>query len=212
MTSRAVGGILAGLLLALCLAACESRTADGSTASETLAVVTGPSDDDSGLVAAQHPQCDQGAQILDYLATGDNGGDPGMDQVFASHVGVPQPQARALADQWIESCDQQLDRQAAAASSSAAEVEARASASTASAAASASRAQHEAAVAAEQQRSCAGIDGQARDGICQSSSAGHVTGDPYYPCSALVVQFTEDGMIDQGSYHDTNADHPGCFS
>ena len=32
-----------------------------------------------------------------------------------------------------------------------------------------------------------------------------------FPCSALVVHFTEDGTIDEGSYHDVNADHPDCF-
>jgi hypothetical protein len=64
---------------------------------------------------------------------------------------------------------------------------------------------------AEQQRSCAAIHGRAHDGICQSSSAEHVTGDPYFPCSAPVVQFTEDRTIDEGSYHDMNTDHPGCF-
>lgn len=209
MTLRSFGGILGGLVLAIGLAGCSSPAA-GSDAATTAALPT--PDAPAVLVPAQYPQCDQGPRIMDYLATGDNGGDPGMDQVFASYVGAPLPQARALADQWIEACDQQYAQQDAAAASSAAQARVQASASAASAAASASRVQQAAAVAAEQQRSCASIGGHARDGICQSSSAGHVTGDPYYPCSALVVRFTDDGTIDQGSLHDVNADHPGCFS
>src|SRR5688572_3955019 len=135
MTPRAAGGILAGLTLVACLTGCNAQRAGSSVA----IVATSPTADAAGLVVAQYPQCDVGAKILDYLATGDNGGDPSLDQVFASHVGVPVPQARALADQYIESCDQQAAQQEAAASSSAAEAAARASASAASAAASASQ-------------------------------------------------------------------------
>jgi hypothetical protein len=212
MTSRAVGGIFAGLILVAGLAGCDSRTADASTASETFAVVTDPSADDSGLVTAHHGQCDVGTKILNYLATGDNGGDPGMDQVFASYVGVSAPQARALADKWITACDQQAAQQEAAASSSAAEATARASASASAAAASASRAQQEAAVEAQRQRSCAAIGGQAGDSLCQSASQGNAANDPYYPCSAVYVEFTDEGTIDPTSLHNVNTDHPGCFS
>jgi hypothetical protein len=85
--------------------------------------------DTNGLITAQYARCDVGAQILNYLATGDNGGDPGLDQVFASFVGVPAPQARALADQYIQNCDAQQAEQEAAASSSAAALAAEAAAS-----------------------------------------------------------------------------------
>jgi hypothetical protein len=206
MALRTGSPLLVVLVLIASLAGCRSQ----DTPSGNIPVYA-PSVDDSGLVLAQHARCDQGAAILRYLATGDNGGDPSMDQLFASDVGVPLPQARALADKWIEACDQQAGEEEAAASSSAAAQVAQASASAASAAASASQAQHDAQVLAQQQRSCTAIGGQAHDGICQSDSAGHVTGDPYYPCSALVVQFTEDGTIDPGSLQDVNADHPGCF-
>jgi hypothetical protein len=207
MTPRAAGGILAGLTLVACITGCSSRGAGSSVA----IVASAPTADAAGLVVAQYPQCDVGAEILDYLATGDNGGDPSVDQVFASHVGVPAPQARALADQYIESCDQQAAQQKAAASSSAAEASARESASAASAAASASQAQHDAAVAAQRQRSCAAIGGQAGDSLCQSASQGSAANDPYYPCSAVYVEFTDEGTIDQTSLHNVSTDHPGCF-
>ncbi|CCG02363.1 hypothetical protein [Blastococcus saxobsidens] len=182
------------------LAGCTSNAA--STASPAVPTDVAPSEehldgegvppvaDENGLIRAQYSACDLGKEILRYLATGDNGGDPGMDRVFAQYVGVPVPQARALADEWIVACDEQYAEQESAEISAAAEASARASASAASAAASASRAQHNAAVAAEEKRSCAAIGGQARDGICESTSPGHVTGDPYYPCSALVVRLS----------------------
>jgi hypothetical protein len=162
-------------------------------------------------VPAQYSQCDEGAAILHYLATGDNGGDPSMDQVFASHVGVPKPQARALADQWIEACDQQYAQRAAASSWAQAEAQARASYEAASSASAAAASASEAAVAAQERRSCAAIGGQAGDRMCQSASQSSAANDPYYPCSAVYVEFTAEGTIDQGSLHNVNTDHPGCF-
>ena len=207
MTPRAARGILAGLTLVACVTGCSSREAGSSVA----IVASAPTADTAGLVVAQYPRCDVGAEILEYLATGDNGGDPSLDQVFAGHVGVPAPQARALADQYIESCDQQAAHQEAAASSSATEASARASASAASAAAAASQAQHDAAVQAQRQRSCAAIGGQAGDSLCQSASQDSAANDPYYPCSAVYVEFTAEGTIDQTSLDNVNTDHPGCF-
>jgi hypothetical protein len=66
------------------------------------------------LVAAEHPQCDHGADLIRYLATGDNQGEPGFDVHYANEVGtLSVAQERAEADQWIEACDQKADADAA---------------------------------------------------------------------------------------------------
>jgi hypothetical protein len=167
--------------------------------------------DDLGLVPAEHPICDVGAQILRYLATGDNGGDPVLDQLFASEVGSSKPQARALIDQYITQCDQRQDQDIAASSSSAAAAVAESSYEAAATASRAAASASAAALAAQQQRSCAAIGGQSDGSRCQSASQGNVANDSYFPCSSVYVEYTEEGTIDQVSLHDVTTDHPGCF-
>lgn len=62
------------------------------------------------LVVATHPQCDHGTALVQYLATGENGGMPGLDQEYADLVGTLNPaQIRAKADDWITQCDARVD-------------------------------------------------------------------------------------------------------
>ncbi|ARE38119.1 hypothetical protein A0W34_32115 (plasmid) [Rhodococcus sp. BH4] len=57
-------------------------------------------------MVAQYPACaDIGEKVLRYLSDGDNGGDPALDIEYAASVGVPLPQARAIADDAILNCD-----------------------------------------------------------------------------------------------------------
>lgn len=66
------------------------------------------------LVVATHPQCDHGTALVQYLATGENGGMPGLDQEYADLVGTLNPaQIRAKADDWITACDARVDADAA---------------------------------------------------------------------------------------------------
>jgi len=148
------------------------------------------------LVAAQYPQCDQGAEILAYLESGNNNGDPELDRVFASYVGVSAPQARALAGQWIEACDtQQVQMEMAEA------------AAQAEAAASAAEVRREAAVNAERTRSCAAIGGEAdiAGDLCRAPAA---AGED---CRFAWIYFTAEGAIDQESYANEMKWGGGCF-
>jgi hypothetical protein len=170
-----------------------------------------PSADSSGLVPAQFPQCDRGAIILRYLATGDNWGDPTLDERFGGLVGVPAPQARMVVDQWIRRCDEQ----AAAASSSAASLSsaeasssaAAASLSSAAASSSAAAASSPAVLRQAETRSCGAIGGQFSDnfgGTCRSTGGG-------VSCTFADVSFTGDGAIDQSSYRAARASYPACW-
>lgn len=148
------------------------------------------------LVAAQYPQCDRGAEILAYLESGNNNGDPELDRVFASYVGVSAPRARALAGEWIEACDtQQVQMQSAEA------------AAQAEAAASAAQARHEAEVTAERTRSCAAIGGEADHAgdLCRAPAA---AGED---CRFAWLYFTAEGTIDQESYANEMEWGGGCF-
>jgi len=148
------------------------------------------------LIPAQYPVCDRGAQILAYLESGNNNGDPELDTVFASYVGVPAPQARALAGQWIEACDEQQIVVEMAEAAAQAEI-----------AASAAEARQEAAVTAERTRSCAAIGGEAdHDGdLCRAPAA---AGED---CRFAWVYFTAEGTIDQESYANEMEYGGGCF-
>jgi len=148
------------------------------------------------LIPAQYPVCDQGAEILAYLESGNNNGDPELDRVFASYVGVPAPQARALAGQWIEACDEQQI-----------EMEMAEAAAQAEAAASSAEARRESAVTAERTRSCAAIGGEAdHDGdLCRAPAA---AGED---CRFAWVYFTAEGTIDQESYDNEMEWGGGCF-
>lgn len=60
----------------------------------------------NGLIVAQNPACATlGETVLRYLTDGDNRGDPSLDIEYADSVGVPLPQARAIADDAILECD-----------------------------------------------------------------------------------------------------------
>ncbi len=172
--------------------------------------VAAQSADAAGLVTAEHPQCDVGAQILQYLQTGDNGGDPQLDVQFANYVGVPAAQARALADQAIQQCDQQ----AATQETSQAYAE---STSLAAASASAARAQQDAAIAAQRRKSCASIGGRVDHqfggaGACASTVPGDPSGQPGAECASAYVSFSLDGgTLDSDSYQTAKHDHAGCF-
>jgi hypothetical protein len=167
----------------------------------------------NALVTARYPQCDLGPQILNYLATGNNGGDPGLDKLFADHVGAPDPQARALADQWIEACDKQQAEKEAAAASAQAAATAAASAGASRSAAAASEAQEQAAVIATQERSCAAIGGEVDDsmGMCHSTVPGNPSGQPGSECEFAWVGFNRDGTIWQGGLETERDFYPGCF-
>ncbi len=158
--------------------------------------------DVSGLIPAEYPQCDRGAAILEYLATGDNGGDPGMDQLFAEYVGTTTPQARALASDWIEACNEQYAEQEAAEASAAA-----AAAADAQAAASASEARAE----SSNRRACEAIGGSYRttmwDGVSESTVEGNPSGQSFKDCGHAWITFpaTEQELAQ------LSADYPGCF-
>ncbi|GAB3194972.1 hypothetical protein GCM10027261_14140 [Geodermatophilus arenarius] len=193
---------------AVALAGCTSPVAGtGTPAPYTAAAPAGETTApyeaaaDGGLIPAQYPQCDLGAEILDYLATGDNAGDPGLDRVFADYVGVSLPQARALADEWIAACDER-----------AAEDEAAAASSTAAESAAAAAAAAEAAQAAEDRRACGAIggryvEGSIWDGACESTVVGNPSGQPFKDCGHAWLTFpaTEEDLARLVS------DYPGCF-
>lgn len=133
----------------------------GQPADPARPVSTGvPRAQHNGLVAARHTECAVGDVLMRYLQTGNNQGRPWLDQRFAAYVGVSAPQARALADNYSESCDRVLDdRSAAAAASSAARATSAARASSA-ARERAAASQRAAAIDAYQDRSCAAIGGR----------------------------------------------------
>jgi hypothetical protein len=86
-----------------------------------------------GLVAADHPECQQlGEAILQYLTTGDTSDEPEIEQAYADTRAaiLAQPQeardgvARARASDAIASCDARLYEQAAAQAEAEAQAEA----------------------------------------------------------------------------------------
>ncbi|MGF0313692.1 DUF4333 domain-containing protein [Rhodococcus sp. IEGM1428] len=78
--------------------------------STTEAGTPSPQTSDDGLVVASNNGCATlGRAVLEYLSTGDNRGDPNLDLKYGDSVGVPRPQARAIADQAIVDCDTQID-------------------------------------------------------------------------------------------------------
>ncbi|GAC1369953.1 MAG: hypothetical protein NVSMB43_05020 [Pseudarthrobacter sp.] len=114
-----------------------------------------------------HAPCDLGDEVLHYLATGDNAGDPQLDVVLSKYVGVSLPQARAIADQQIQQCDAKLSGQETAQASAAA-------ASRVAASEAADAAKKKAAVQATQASSCAAIGGRVdtKWGWCASTVGG----------------------------------------
>jgi hypothetical protein len=115
------------------------------------------------LVPAQHPECAHaGAAIEHYLVTGDTGGDPSLDQNYASERAsiLGQPSAsraglvRSDADNAIQTCDQQLTEQAQAAAQARADAAAAQQQAQAAAAAAQQQAQADAAANAKYRAAC----------------------------------------------------------
>jgi pyruvate/2-oxoglutarate dehydrogenase complex dihydrolipoamide acyltransferase (E2) component len=160
----------------------------------------------AGLVTAIYARCDTGKRVLHYLATGENGGDSQLDVLLSRYVGVPLPQARAIADQQIQQCDTDLSKQEAAQASAAA-------ASQAAASAAAAAAKQTAAIQAEQQRSCAAIGGRvdAEWGWCASTVKGNPSGNPGAECENANVAFNTDGSIADYAYTTDKDFYPSCF-
>jgi len=205
------------LLVSVLLAGCSTPPPEPDVASAALwsaqVPAARPPATDDGLVVARHPHCDVGSTILHYLQTGDNQGSPGLDQRFAVYVHVSLPQARALADQYIESCDQNIDRQEAAAQQAAlrnAQLEEQ---------------QAEQAQRLEQQRvlvharelaACNAIGGRLGNDRCSSVVKGNPSGEPGADCvlpdgTPIWLSFTKYGEFFSGFYSTTKNDYPGCF-
>jgi hypothetical protein len=88
------------LAAAITVTGCSSTT-PGSPSPQTT---------DDGLIVASNIGCATlGRTVLEYLSTGDNRGDPTLDLKYGGSVGVPRPQARAIADQAIVDCDTKID-------------------------------------------------------------------------------------------------------
>lgn len=165
------------------------------------------------LVKALHPRCDVGEKILNYLATGDNGGDPQLDVLLSKYVGVGRPQARAIADQQIQQCDADLSKQEAAQASAAAAAQASASAAAVRASQDADKAAAQAAVKATQEKSCTAIGGRvdADWGWCASTVQGNPSGEPGSDCANASLAFNQDGTLAEWAFWNTKRSYPGCF-
>ena len=139
------------------------------------------------LIAARHHECGFGAGLLRYLATGDNGGNPAFDQYFASDVGAPVPQARAIADKAIQDCDAGLDQKAADAT--------RAAEATAAATA---EAQAEEALKQKETVECANIGGHRATwmgGYTCASNTPDRRSQGGASCKSAFVDFHSDGSL-----------------
>jgi hypothetical protein len=162
------------------------------------------------LIAPRHPQCNIGAQVLHYLATGDNGGNPWYDQHFAGDIGVPAPQARAIADKAIQDCDSYQDE---VATSSALTATSRAQA-TSEAAAATSEAQAAAKQERERVASCTSIGGEYEPGYggaCRSKVHADATGQPGVDCSSYAVILFGGNQITPAQLAQSKKSFPGCW-
>ncbi|MEO3931320.1 hypothetical protein WMO79_00710 [Micrococcaceae bacterium Sec7.4] len=181
------------------------------------AASTAPSADASGLVPALHAQCDFGAQIMRYLATGDNGANPQLDQGFAQYVGVPTPQARSIVDTAIQNCDAAESKRQAAQASAQASAKAEQLRAAAQAQAAAQAAQAKTDARATEQKACAAIGGKVieRDGggwqdTCKSTNPGKSNyGDS---CSLAELAFQPDGTLDSANVSNLRQEVPGCLN
>jgi hypothetical protein len=195
-------------------------TASQSTTAATGAVTTTetPGSAAAGLVQPVHHQCDFGSTILDYLATGDNKGDPKLDTAFSQHVGVPLPQARAIAEQAIERCDTAISKQEAAQASATASAQAEAAEVVAEAQASAKAAQETAARVAREQKVCAPLGGTVEDGgdssadLCVSTNKGNATDEAGLSCASATIPFQPDETLSAADIATFKEGYPGCFS
>lgn len=209
-----LGIVAAAVILAGCTGSPESMTTDTAMGSAS----ENASSASAGLIQAVHDQCDFGSKILHYLATGDNQGDPKLDTAFSQHVGVPVPQARAIADQAIERCDESLSKQEAAQASAAASAQTKASAAAAEAQASAKAAQDRAERLAKEQRVCAPLGGTVRAGgdisadLCVSNNKGQTTDEAHLSCAYATIPFQPDGTLSAADIASFKEGYPGCFS
>lgn len=207
--SLAVGsvGLVSTILVGALVSACGASTppATGPPAS--------PDTSNNGLIAARYSQCDRGALIIQYLASGNNQGNSDLDKNFASYVGTTGPRARAIADAAIEQCNKLGDDDAAAQVS--AQASARASAQ-AQASANAQTAQDDH-LATVQQQSCAAIGGtistsfRVSNNSCKSATPNAPSGPSGTLCGYADILFNDDGSITQSSYNDSKQHYPGCF-
>lgn len=173
--------------------------------STTAPDATTQSADAAGLVPAEHSECDFGSKLLNYLLTGDNGGDPSLDQKYANDVGESLPQARADVDTAIKQCDAAIDQKAA--DESAAVEASRESEQSAAAQASA-----DAASLAARRSACAGIGGRYSPQYqwCSSNVEGNPSGKPGADCSNARAALDGDA-VDQSSLENEKEWYPGCF-
>jgi hypothetical protein len=173
-----------------------------------------------GLVVARHQHCDVGSVILHYLETGDNQGNPRLDQRFAIYVHVPLPQARALADQYIESCDQNIDRQDQAAQQAVIRSE-QLAAQQAEIAQRFEQQKVEQARARAELHSrelvmCNSVGGRLENERCYSTVKGDPSGKPGADCTSMNgtpiwLSFAKSGEFLSGFYSTTKTFYPGCF-
>jgi hypothetical protein len=178
---------------------------------------TGPGAASNGLIKAIHGECDFGDQILLYLATGDNRGNPKMDTAFSPYVGVPLPQARSVADQKIQECDANLSKQETAKASAEASAKAKDSQATALAEASALATHDKATRLASEQKTCAAaLGGRVRDGgnfadLCVSNIQGSTTDGSRTSCNYAQIAFQPDGTLTTSDIASIKSGYPGCF-
>ena len=200
------------LLLAGCGTPAEQEAAPAASASSSTPIPTTapPKSDSAGLVAAVHPQCNAGQKILRYLADGNNQGDPQLDERFSQYVGVPAPQARGIADQYIQQCDAAFSKQEANQASAAAKAEADASASAAAAVEASQQAQEQQQIQANKESSCAAIGGRIDGDMCRSTVQGS-PGGPGLDCSYASITISTNGTIDPAAIADLKSQLPGCF-
>jgi hypothetical protein len=202
------------------LIACGATTTaapsvSGEASSASMAATTGSGS--GGLVAAMHAQCDVGEKVLRYLATDDNGGDAQLDVLLSKYVGVPLPQARAIADQQIQQCDANVSGHEAAQASASASAKAQASRAAAETQASAQAAQDKAARVAAEQKACAPLGGQVRDGgsfadLCVSTKQGSTTDGSRTSCAFAQIPFQPDGTLSSSDIDGFKDGYPGCFA
>ncbi len=164
-------------------------------------------------MAARHPQCDVGATILRYLATGDNQGQSSLDLEFANSVGVPDPQARAIASRYIQLCDDRANVEEAAAASAQSRSEQESRDAEARASQDAQKAAENRVRINEESKSCATIGGCYSDRRCYSTVTGNPRGragaECVYPDGTPRSVGLVNGKIDTAFYQ--NDKELECF-
>ena len=175
-----------------------------------------PTASGNGLVRAVHEKCDVGDKILQYLASGDNQGDPQLDILFASDVGASLPRARSLASQYIQQCDARLFQQEAQQESAQASTSAKASRAAAEAHASALAEQEKAARLTIKKQACAAIGGTVRESqsledLCVSATPDRASDGSGPSCSYAQIAFQPDGTLSSKDISDVKGWYPGCF-